>query len=114
MTRKGNCGLALTKDCRVISNVDRFISENELTATNIVIQEGDLAQELFYQQMIQDIYVDGSNNKWVALADAGVFHVSANGKTTLHRFTKENSPLPSNNVLDIEIDEVSGEVFCYR
>jgi hypothetical protein len=82
-----------------------------LTATNIVIQEGDLAQELFYQQTIQDIYVDGSNNKWVSIADAGVFQVSSNGQRTLHRFTKENSPLPSNNVLDIEIDEVSGEVF---
>ena len=109
--KKGQLWIGTYKGLRIISNVDRFISENELTATNIVIQEGDLAQELFYQQMIQDIYVDGSNNKWVALADAGVFHVSANGKTTLHRFTKENSPLPSNNVLDIEIDEVSGEVF---
>lgn len=96
---------------RIINSVDRFVSETELTTTNIVIQEGDLAQELFYQQVIQDIKVDGSNNKWVAIADAGVFQVSPNGQTTLRRFTKENSPLPSNNVLDIEIDEVSGEVF---
>lgn len=96
---------------RVINSVDRFVTETELTSTNIVIQEGDLAQELFYQQVIQDIKVDGSNNKWVAIADAGVFLVSPNGQTTLRRFTKENSPLPSNNVLDIEIDEVSGEVF---
>jgi hypothetical protein len=96
---------------RVINSVDRFVTETELTSTNIVIQEGDLAQELFYQQVIQDIKVDGSNNKWVAIADAGVFQVSPNGQTTLRRFTKENSPLPSNNVLDIEIDEVSGEVF---
>lgn len=99
------------KGLRILNSVDRFISENELSTTNIVIQEGDLAQELFYQQVIQDIKVDGSNNKWVAIADAGVFQVSPNGQTTLRRFTKENSPLPSNNVLDIEIDEVSGEVF---
>ncbi|CAM4441876.1 type IX secretion system anionic LPS delivery protein PorZ [Flavobacterium terrigena] len=96
---------------RILNSVDRFISESELTTTNIVIQEGDLAQELFYQQVIQDIKVDGSNNKWVSIADAGVFQVSPNGQTTLRRFTKDNSPLPSNNVLDIEIDEVSGEVF---
>ena len=99
------------KGLRILNSVDKFISENELTTTNIVIQEGDLAQELFYQQVIQDIKVDGSNNKWVSIADAGVFQVSPNGQTTLRRFTKENSPLPSNNVLDIEIDEVSGEVF---
>jgi streptogramin lyase len=99
------------KGLRILNSVDKFVSENELTTTNIVIQEGDLAQELFYQQVIQDIKVDGSNNKWVAIADAGVFQVSPNGQTTLRRFTKENSPLPSNNVLDIDIDEVSGEVF---
>ncbi len=99
------------KGLRIINSVDRFISEDKLTSTNIVIQDGDLAQELFFQQVIQDIKVDGSNNKWVSIADAGVFLVSPNGQTTLRRFTKENSPLPSNNVLDIEIDEVSGEVF---
>ncbi|MFX6398524.1 hypothetical protein ABTG12_19015, partial [Acinetobacter baumannii] len=92
----------------ILNSVDRFVSETELETTNIVIQEGDLAQELFYQQVIQDIYVDGSNRKWVAIAGAGVFLVSANGQETIYRFTDENSPLPSNNVLDIEIDEVSG------
>ena len=108
---KNQLWIGTFKGLRILNSVDRFISENELTTTNIVIQEGDLAQELFYQQVIQDIKVDGSNNKWVAIVDAGVFQVSANGQTTIRRFTKENSPLPSNNVLDIEIDEVSGEVF---
>lgn len=108
---KNQLWIGTFKGLRILNNVDRFISENELSTTNIVIQEGDLAQELFYQQVIQDIKVDGSNNKWVAIADAGVFQVSPNGQTTIRRFTKENSPLPSNNVLDIEIDEVSGEVF---
>ena len=99
------------KGLRILNSVDRFVTETELSTTNIVIQEGDLAQELFNQQVIQDIKVDGSNNKWVSIADAGVFQVSPNGQTTLRRFTKENSPLPSNNVFDIDIDEVSGEVF---
>jgi ligand-binding sensor domain-containing protein len=108
---KNQLWIGTFKGLRILNSVDRFISENELTTTNIVIQEGDLAQELFYQQVIQDIKVDGSNNKWVSIADAGIFQVSPNGQTTLRRFTKENSPLPSNNVLDIEIDEVSGEVF---
>ncbi|WP_445456392.1 type IX secretion system anionic LPS delivery protein PorZ [Flavobacterium sp. HNIBRBA15423] len=99
------------KGLRILSSVDRFISENELTTTSIIIQEGDLAQELFYQQSILDIKVDGANRKWVSLADAGVFLVSPNGQQTIYRFTKNNSPLPSNNVNDIEIDDVTGEVF---
>lgn len=108
---KNQLWIGTFKGLRIINSVDRFVSENEISTTNIVIQEGDLAQELFYQQVIQDIKVDGSNNKWVSIADAGVFQVSGNGQVTLRRFTKENSPLPSNNVLDIEIDEVTGEVF---
>lgn len=95
---------------RVLS-VDQFISETELTANSIIIQEGDLAQELFYQQTILDIAVDGANRKWVSIADGGVFLVSANGQQTIYQFTKSNSPLPSDNVNDIEIDGVSGEVF---
>ncbi len=99
------------KGLRIISSVDRFLTENELTTTSIIIQEGDLAQELFYQQTILDIVVDGANNKWVSIADGGVFLVSSNGQETIYRFTKNNSPLPSNNVVDIEIDGVTGEVY---
>ena len=96
---------------RVLSSVDRFISASELQVAPIIIQEGDLAQELFYQQPILDIAVDGANRKWVSIADGGVFLVSPNGQQTIYQFTKNNSPLPSNNINDIEIDGVSGEVF---
>ena len=92
-------------------SVDQFISETELTSNSIIIQEGDLAQELFYQQTILDIAVDGANRKWVSIADGGVFLVSPNGQQTIYQFTKSNSPLPSDNINDIEIDGVSGEVF---
>ena len=91
--------------------VDKFINETELVANAIIIEEDGLAQELFYQQSVIDIAVDGANNKWVSIAGAGVFLISPNGQQTLYRFTKANSPLPSNNILDIEIDNVTGEVF---
>ncbi|MCP1995251.1 two-component regulator propeller domain-containing protein [Flavobacterium sp. HSC-61S13] len=99
------------KGLRIIPNVDRFLNEGQLSSNAIIIKEGGIAQELFYHQSITKIKVDGANNKWVALADAGVFLVSPNGQKTLYRFTKENSPLPSNNINDIEIDGKTGEVF---
>lgn len=99
------------KGLRVLSSVDQFITETELTANAIIIEEDGVAQELFFQQSILDIAVDGANNKWVSIAGAGVFLLSPNGQETLYRFTKENSPLPSNNVLDIEIDDLNGEIF---
>lgn len=96
---------------RILSSIDRFISETTLSVSSIIIQEGDLAQELFYQQPILDIAVDGANRKWISIADGGVFLVSSNGQQTIYRFDKNNSPLPSNNITDIEIDGISGEVF---
>ena len=60
---------------------------------------------------ITDIEVDGSNNKWISTATSGVFYLSSNGQETLLRFTKDNSPLPSNNVQDIAIDDLSGRVY---
>jgi ligand-binding sensor domain-containing protein len=100
---------------RIIPSVDVFLSETEIQTKSIIINEtinGEtLAQELFFEQFIIDIAVDGANRKWISIADSGVFLVSSNGQETIYHFTQENSPLPSNIVNDIEIDGVSGEVF---
>lgn len=103
--------IGTNKGLRILPSVDRFLTETSLTTNAIIILEDGLAQELFYQQVILDIAVDGSNNKWLSIAGGGVFQVSPNGQSVLHKFTKENSPLPSNNINDIEIDGVTGEVF---
>lgn len=100
------------KGLRVLYNVSGFFDEGANVDTQpIIIMENGIPQELLYQQVIMDIEVDGANNKWVATATSGVFYFSPNGQETLLHFTKDNSPLPSNTILDIAIDPVSGEVF---
>ena len=98
---------------RVLFNTGGFFQENtNVDAQPIIILDDDgVPQELLFQQSITDIEVDGANNKWIATASSGVFYVSANGQETLLRFNKDNSPLPSNNVLDIAIDPDSGVVY---
>jgi streptogramin lyase len=96
---------------RVLSSVDNFLSNDQLTTYPIIIVEDNLAQELLYEQFITDIEVDGANNKWIGTADSGVFQVSPDGQQTLHHFTSINSPLPSNGINDIAIDPQTGEVF---
>ena len=96
---------------RIVSNVDAFLSPGQINSTNIVINEDGLGQELFFEQSINDIVVDGANRKWVGTTDSGVFLVSPNGQQTIYRFTTANSPLPSNTILDIDIDPKSGEVY---
>jgi hypothetical protein len=43
--------------------------------------------------------------------DSGVFYISSDGQKTYAIFNKDNSPLPSNTIIDIEINEKTGEVF---
>ena len=43
--------------------------------------------------------------------NGGVIQTSPNGTKTLNQFNKDNSPLPSNNILKIAIDKSSGKVF---
>lgn len=96
---------------RVLSSVDRFQQSTQMTANPIIIVEDDVAQELLFEQFITDIAVDGANNKWIGTGDSGVFLVSPNGRETIYRFTTSNSPLPSNEINDIEINGQTGEVY---
>lgn len=103
--------IGTARGLRVIYSTSRFETEDKLEASQIIILEDGVAQELMYEQTIKDIEVDGANNKWIATADAGAFLVSPDGQATLYHFTKDNSPLPSNTVNDIAIDNATGEVF---
>ncbi|KOS06986.1 hypothetical protein AM493_13810 [Flavobacterium akiainvivens] len=102
--------LGTNSGLRTISSTERFMTDETLTANNIVIMEDGLPQELLFEQTINDICVDGSNNKWIGTS-AGAFLVSPDGQSTLYHFTKQNSPLPSNSINDITIDNITGEVF---
>ena len=100
------------KGLRVLYSVGSFFENgSNIDAQPIIILEDGVAQELLFEQSITDIEVDGANNKWVSTATSGVFYLSSNGQETLLRFTSDNSPLPSDNVLDIAIDDKNGTVY---
>lgn len=96
---------------RVLPSVDQFINSNFLNTNSIIILQDGVAEELFYNQQILKITVDGANNKWVSVGGAGVFLISPNGQETIYRFDTQNSPLPSNDISDIAINGKTGEVF---
>jgi ligand-binding sensor domain-containing protein len=103
--------IGTTKGLRVLPNVNSFSNEDQLNTNPIIILEDNLAQELLYEQFITDIVVDGANDKWIGTSDSGVFLVSPNGQETKYHFTTKNSPLPSNEINDIDINSKTGEVF---
>ena len=62
-------------------------------------------------QTVTAIVVDGANRKWLGTQNSGVFLVSEDGQTELKSFNESNSPLLSNTIQSIAINDQSGEVF---
>lgn len=60
---------------------------------------------------ITDIEVDGGNRKWFGTANGGIVLISADGSEIIKQFTTDNSPLISNVILDLAIDQTTGELF---
>lgn len=109
--KNNNLWIGTYKGLRVLYNISNFFEDIALTTQPIIILEDGIPKELLEQQFISDIIVDGSNNKWVATIGAGVFYFSANGQETIFHFTKDNSPLPSNNINDMALDSNSGIIY---
>lgn len=65
---------------------------------------------LFNQEAVTAMAVDGGNRKWMATRD-GIWVFDNNVISLETRFTTENSPLPSNNILDFAYDPNNGEMF---
>ena len=71
----------------------------------------NLADYLLNGVSIKCIAIDGGNRKWIGTNGNGVYLISADGLETIQHFTKDNSPLISDNINDIAINGQSGEVF---
>ena len=85
----------------------------DFDAQQILVPRNDgtgLADILLVTETVTAIAVDGGNRKWVGTQRAGVFLFSPDGLKEIHHFTTENSPLLSNTITGITIDQ-NGEVF---
>jgi streptogramin lyase len=67
-------------------------------------------QFLLFGDYISAIAVDGGDRKWVGTRN-GLWLFGPDGESLVERFTTANSPLPADTILDISINDKSGEVF---
>jgi hypothetical protein len=95
----------------ILPNPERAFSDPDIEFKPIkIVYEGSV-QLLLEGQDISCIKVDGSNNKWVGTLGSGLYYFNEDGTQTIYHFTKENSPLPSNDISDITIDGKTGIVY---
>ena len=111
--KNGVLWIGTTEGILLINDPQKMF-DNNFRVHRIKIPRNDgtgLADYLLGTEEIKAIAVDGANRKWIGTASSGVYLVSEDGLETIHHFTAENSPLLSNAVQSIAINEKTGEVF---
>ena len=108
--REGLVWIGTNEGVAVIYSPDNVFSGQNFDAQRILIDQDGQGQYLLITESVTAIAVDGSNRKWFGTDRAGVFLMSQDGTKEILHFTAENSPLLSNSITDIAINN-DGEVF---
>lgn len=95
----------------VFYSPESVFSGGNFDSQQILVEQDGYVQYLLENESVTAIAVDGANRKWIGTASAGVFLMSDDGTEEILHFTKDNSPLFSNQITALGIDHLSGEVF---
>jgi len=108
--RDGQIWIGTDEGVAVFYNPSEVFNE-AIKAEQIFIQQDGQTQILLETEVITAIAVDGANRKWIGTQSSGVFLMSKDGGEEMEHFTTSNSPLFSNHIFDIVINDKTGEVF---
>lgn len=108
----GNVWIGSTSGPLYLAANDISSNLNIFTQHKVPRNDGtNYADYLLAETEVRAIAVDGGNRKWIGSGNNGIFVISDDCNTQIHHFTTSNSPLPSNIIIDIAIDESTGCVF---
>jgi hypothetical protein len=88
--------------------------ESDLTALRIIIPRNDgtgLGDYMLGTEVITSIAIDGANRKWIGTLNSGAYLLSPDGMTRIKNFNEQNSPILSNSVNSIAVDNKTGEIW---
>lgn len=108
---EGNVWIASINGPFYISSIDALAGNDLFVQHKVPRNDGtNLADYLLSDVKTRCIAVDGANRKWMG-TNNGVFLISNDCNTLIQHFTTENSPLLSNTVYDICVDDNSNMVY---
>lgn len=108
---EGNVWIASINGPFYISSTDALAGNDLFVQHKVPRNDGtNLADYLLSDVKTRCIAVDGANRKWMG-TNNGVFLISNDCNTLIQHFTTENSPLLSNTVYDICVDDNSNMVY---
>ena len=87
-------------------------TQEERRAQWLINEDPDAASPFLLRDInVTAMAVNSANQKWIGTAAEGIWLLNETGGTILKRFTSENSPLFSNTIRDISVNEQTGEVY---
>jgi len=110
-TTKGVVTYFYAKDVFNANNINTDISNNKFKGQRVIIEQNGIPQYLLETEEITAIAVDGNNCKWFGTKYSGIYQISSDGTKELKHFNTENSPLLSDNIVSIGINDLTGEIF---
>ena len=109
----GNIWVGTDQGPAIYYNPDQIFDGN-LKAFRSKVPRDDgtgLADYMLGTEIITSVAVDGANRKWLGTYSSGAYLLSADGSEKLENYTEANSPLLSNNIVSLDVDDKSGEVW---
>lgn len=96
----------------VYNDPNKVFNPGDFYGTQPSLNDGEaIFKPILEKEMITSIAVDGGNRKWIGTATSGAFLFSEQGDHLLRHFNTKNSPLLSDQIISIAINQKSGEVF---
>jgi hypothetical protein len=110
---EGNIWVGTDQGPLIYYNPEKALDE-DLRAFRIKIPRNDgtnLADFMLGTEMITSISVDGANRKWVGTNNSGAYLLSSDGTTQIKNYNELNSPILSNSVVSLAIDNKTGDIW---
>lgn len=112
----GHIWMGTERGVKVIDQHARMFDDPVGNFTSVPVNTVRVPRDGYLINLLEDnqimaIAVDGGNRKWLGTNSDGLYLVSSDGIEEIEHFTMANSPLPSNSITDLAIDDETGELF---
>jgi len=108
--KDGELWIGTANGVSVIGNPGRVFDADAPDARIPYVREGSVGTPLLQYETVSAIEVDGANRKWIGTHN-GLWLFNSDGSKALKNFNVDNSPLFSNNIIDLEMNSKNGELF---
>lgn len=92
-------------------NPANIFEEGNQDFQEIVFFDGENNEVVLQNANITAMAIDGANQKWIGTDNSGIILLSEDAKETILEFNVDNSPLFSNSITAIAIDDFTGDIY---